>query len=98
VAHSQADVLPDMRQGGGGEKPGASVRVSLDTKGRRGKPFTLIADIPHNPQVIEDLARQLKALCGAGGTVEGKSILIQGDHRDKICARLAQAGMKVKRV
>jgi translation initiation factor 1 len=79
-------------------KAGTPVRVSLDTKGRRGKPVTLIADIPHNPQVIDDIARQLKALCGAGGTVEGRTILIQGDHRDKVCARLEQSGMRVKRV
>jgi len=70
--------------------------VSLDTKGRRGKPVTMVANIAHNPQVIDDLARKLKLACGAGGTVEGRAILIQGDHRQKIAAKLVELGFKVK--
>jgi translation initiation factor 1 len=88
----------DLRKSG---KPGdvapvqagkGKVRVSLDTKGRRGKAVTLVSGIQHNPQVIEDLAKTLKNYCGAGGTVEGRDILIQGDHREKILAKLSQLG------
>ena len=68
------------------------VRVALDSKGRRGKAVTIISGIQHNPQVIDDLAKTLKNLCGAGGTVEGRDILIQGDHREKIAAKLRQLG------
>ena len=78
----------------GPAKGGAPVTVRLDTKARRGKAVTIISNIPHNPQVIADLARPLRNLCGAGGTVEGKDILIQGDHRDKVISRLTALGYK----
>ena len=71
------------------------VRVVLDTKQRRGKAVTCILGIQHNPQVIEDLALTLKRLCGAGGTVKGKTIEIQGDHRQKIVAKLKELGYVV---
>lgn len=76
-------------------KPPLNVR--LDTKARRGKAVTIISDVPHNPQVIADLAKTLKNLCGAGGTVEGKDILIQGDHRDKVIEKLTALGYKAVR-
>ncbi len=68
------------------------LRVILDTKQRRGKAVTVILDIPHNPQAIAELAAALKRHCGAGGTVKGKNIEIQGDHRAKIVARLKELG------
>ena len=74
------------------------VRVWLDTKSRRGKAMTRVTGIRHNPQVIEELAKALKVLCGAGGTVEDGDILVQGDHRDRIAARLGQQGYKVRKI
>ena len=71
------------------------VRVVLDKKQRRGKAVTCILGIQHNPQVIEDHALTLKRLCGAGGTVKGKTIEIQGDHRQKIVAKLKELGYVV---
>jgi len=49
-----------------------------------GNPLTVISGIGHNPQVIEDLAKELKSSCGAGGHVEGKSIILQGSHTNKV--------------
>lgn len=71
------------------------VRVVLDTKQRRGKNVTIIQGIQHNPQVIDELATMLKRFCGAGGTVKGKDIEIQGDHRQKIIAKLKELGYEV---
>ncbi|MGI8907111.1 MAG: translation initiation factor [Candidatus Sumerlaeaceae bacterium] len=71
------------------------IRVTLDTRNRRGKAVTVISGIQHNPQAIDNLARTLKNHCGAGGTVETGSILIQGDHRDKIIAHLKQLGYSI---
>lgn len=68
------------------------VRVILDRKQRRGKSVTVVSGIQHNPQVIQDLAAMLKRYCGAGGTVKGKDIEIQGDHRQKIVAKLRELG------
>jgi translation initiation factor 1 len=75
---------------------GGQVRVALDTKGRRGKTVTVVAGIRHCPQVIEDLAKALKSICGAGGTLEAGDILIQGDHRIRVAGYLEERGFKVK--
>lgn len=75
---------------------GQAVQVYLDSKRRRGKVVTVIAGIQHNPQVIEELAKTLKTLCGAGGTVEGRDILIQGDQRERVVAKLKAMDYKVK--
>lgn len=95
----KGDLRKADRSGSGdgmGSEPQGVVRVRLDTKARRGKAVTMITGIQHCPQVIEDLARKLKVLCGSGGTVEGKDILIQGDHREKVTAHLTGLGYKVK--
>ncbi len=76
--------------------PSKPVRVALDTKGRRGKAVTVVTNVPHNPQVIGDLARQLRSQCGAGGTVEDGAILVQGDHRAKVGKVLEGLGYKVR--
>ena len=36
-----------------------------------------------------------KNLCGAGGTVEDRNILIQGDHREKVTTKLRALGYKI---
>ena len=74
------------------------VKVWLDTKSRRGKVMTRVGGIQHNPQKLEEIAKTLKAMCGAGGTVEGRDILVQGDHRDRIVARLQQMGISARRI
>ncbi len=73
-----------------------AVQVKLDTGGRRGKAVTMITNIQHNPQVIEDLEKKLKKYCGAGGTSYAKTIEIQGDHVQKITSFLQKEGFKVK--
>lgn len=55
----------------------------------------MVSEIKHNPQVIENLAKKLKSSCGAGGHVEGKSIVIQGAHTKKVQAILEKEGFEV---
>ncbi|MEX0661717.1 MAG: translation initiation factor [Balneolaceae bacterium] len=59
------------------------------------KPITVITGITHNPQVIEKLEKKLKSSCGAGGYVEGKTIIIQGSHTDKIKTILEKEGYQL---
>jgi translation initiation factor 1 len=50
--------------------------------------------------VASDLAaivRELKTQCGAGGTVDGEVILVQGDHRDAVADLLESRGYPVRR-
>lgn len=73
------------------------VRVSRETKGRKGKGVTLVTGAPLDGVELTDLAKQLKNRCGAGGTVKNGVIEIQGDHRDRIVAELQAKGWTVKR-
>ena len=74
------------------------VRLMRDRKGRGGKTVTVITGLPDNNTVISTLAQQLKKLCGSGGTVKEGTIEIQGDHCEKVQAKLVELGYKVKRV
>jgi translation initiation factor 1 len=73
------------------------VRVTRDRKHRGGKTVTLITGVPGSSSELAALAQQLKKLCGSGGTVKEGAIEIQGDHCDKVQARLSELGYKVKR-
>jgi len=69
---------------------GKSVRILLDTKGRKGKSVTIISGLQHNPKTMEDIARILKQHCGAGGTVKDGNIEIQGDNRERVAEKLRE--------
>ena len=73
-----------------------SIKIRKETGGRRGKTVTVISNIKHNPQVIEELEKKLKKHCGAGGTSYAKTIEIQGAHVDKVRAFLKKEGFDVK--
>ena len=70
------------------------VRVMRDRKHRGGKTVTVITGVAEN---LTELSQQLKKLCGSGGTVKDGVIELQGDHCDKVQAKLTELGYKVKR-
>jgi translation initiation factor 1 len=72
------------------------VRIGRETKGRKGKGVTVITGIPLNETALKELVKQLKAKCGAGGTVKDGVIEIQGDHRDLLLEELRKRGWTVK--
>ena len=57
------------------------IRLSRETKGRKGNGVTLITGFELNEKDLKSLAKKLKALCGSGGTIKNGIIEIQGDHR-----------------
>ena len=57
----------------------------------------MVSGLPGSSQEITDLARALKAACGAGGTTKGGVLELQGDHRDKVEAALSARGLRSKR-
>ena len=79
------------------KKSDGIVRVMRDRKGRGGKTVTVINGVMGSEAELSTLAQQLKKLCGSGGTVKDGNIEIQGDHCDKVMARLSELGYKVKR-
>jgi translation initiation factor 1 len=73
------------------------VRVSRETKGRKGKGMTIVSGVPLHPEGLRDLAKKLKQKCGTGGTVKDGVIEIQGDRRDLLVLELEALGYTVKR-
>lgn len=74
------------------------VRVGRETKGRGGKAVTLVRGLGLDDEALAAIAKRLRGLCGAGGTVKDGVIEIQGDHRDRVVAALQAEGRTVKRV
>ena len=79
------------------KKSDGIVRVMRDRKQRGGKTVTVINGVIGSEAELTALAQQLKKLCGSGGTVKDGNIEIQGDHCDKVIAKLTASGYKVKR-
>ena len=75
------------------------VRVSRETKGRKGKGVTLVKGVALDLAGLTQLGKQLKASCGSGGTVKDGVIEVQGDHVEQVLAllRKLQPGWVVKR-
>lgn len=70
------------------------VRVGRTKAGRKGKTVTLVTGLPAAD--VGAVATELKKLCGSGGSVKDGVVEIQGDHRDRIVARLEER-YRVKR-
>lgn len=72
------------------------VRVSRQTRGRKGAGVTLVTGLPGNTVQIAELAKALKSLCGVGGSVKDGVVELQGDQRQRVVAELERRGMKAK--
>lgn len=75
----------------------ARVRVAREVSGRGGKAVSVILGLPLAAAELENLGRELKKLCGAGGAVRDGRIEIQGEHRDRLVEALRQRGFDAKR-
>lgn len=75
--------------GGGGK----GIRVRLE-KRPGGREITTVLGVPGNPEAVAALARDLRAACGAGGTVRDGVIELQGDQCEKVRVVLSERGMK----
>jgi translation initiation factor 1 len=77
-----------------------NLKIRRDKKGRGGKMVTVISGFELTETDLTDLAKTLKTMCGAGGTVkqeDGAQIIeVQGDHREKLAEKLKSLGYKVK--
>jgi len=85
-----------------GEKPaapapgGKGIRLRLDRRASD-RVVTVVTGLPGSAAEVAELARALRAACGAGGTVKGGALELQGDHRDRVEAALAERGLRSKR-
>jgi len=72
------------------------VRISRQTKGRKGSGVCLITGVNLREAELKKLAKQLKKKCGAGGAVKNGVIEIQGDHREVLVDILNKLGLEAK--
>ena len=57
----------------------------------------MVTGVALDAAALTALGKQLKALCGSGGTVKDGVIEVQGDHCDRIIEALKKQGHQVKR-
>lgn len=70
------------------------VRVGCEK--RRGGSMTLVYGLTADE--LAPAGRELRRLCGSGGTSKDGIVAIQGDHRDAIVAHFTRLGRKAKRM
>ena len=70
------------------------VRIFREQGARRGKSVTVVRGLPAGD--LNEVGSDLKRHCGSGGTVKNGAVEIQGDHREKVAARLRSQGYTVK--
>ena len=73
------------------EKANQQVSISVDER-RYGKAMTIVSGFDVPESTVESLASNLKSSLATGGTVDGKTIELQGDHRDRLPELLADHG------
>jgi translation initiation factor 1 len=71
-----------------------NLKVILDKKQRAGKVVTLVTGFVGKEEDLQNLSKQLKSICGTGGSVKDEAIIVQGDNRQKIFQWLQKNGYK----
>lgn len=68
--------------------------VRIERSGRGGKEVTVVEHLELPAAQLEVWLKALKGALGCGGSVEGPSLVLQGDHRKRLAALLAERGVK----
>ena len=85
---------PPARELTSPEKQTAKIAVE---KRPNGKVATVIRGLKADANDLPALLTQLKNTCGAGGTIDGDVLEIQGDHADRVTKLLTKLGYKLPR-
>ncbi len=74
-----------------------NVKVRRETKGRGGKTVTTISGLALTKAELGVMLKDLKRVCGSGGTEKDGVLEIQGDHCDTVIGELSKRGIRSKR-
>lgn len=72
-----------------------TARLAVE-KRKKGKVVTVVRGLAANENDSPTLLGQLKAACGAGGTMKDDELEIQGDHLERLRSLLAEIGYRVR--
>ena len=73
-----------------------NLRVTLDSKQRKGKTVTLVQGFVGTEEDLKELAKLLKNKCGVGGSVKHGEIIIQGEVKEKVLTILRDNKYRAK--
>ncbi len=71
-------------------------KLRIEKSGRKGKTVTVVDGLPRNAAFLKKLAKELKSVCGSGGSAGDEHVEVQGDHRDRLRDVLAKKGWQVR--
>ena len=97
LTNRKLPAVPGSRSPVPGSAPADGVvRIQRDKKGRGGKTATTVTGLPGSEAELDALLRSLKQHCATGGSREDRTLILQGDQREKLLAKLVGMGMKAK--
>ena len=85
---------PEAKQRIAPEKQTAQLRIE---KRKKGKTVTVVSGLTAVANDLPALLTKLKNACGAGGTIDGDTIEIQGEHVPAISNQLQKIGYRIAR-
>lgn len=77
-----------------GEGRVARAVIHLERTGRGGKEVTRIDHLDLPPIELERWLKSLKSSLGCGGSIEDRSIVLQGDQRERLVKVLSDKGVR----
>jgi translation initiation factor 1 len=72
----------------------AKIVLRRERRGRGGKTATVVEGIKRPPSALERIARELRRALGCGATVDGDTIVVQGDMAARIEPWLVARGAR----
>ena len=68
--------------------------VRMERKGRGGKEVTVVEQLGLAAKPLDAWLKALKQSLGCGGTVDGQTLVLQGDQRERLPALLSARGVR----
>jgi translation initiation factor 1 len=72
-----------------------TARLAVERR-KKGKVVTVVRGLPADQNDLPGLLGQLKAACGAGGTIKDDELEVQGEHLERLRGLLGEIGYRVR--